>query len=47
MKAEYCVFCNPESLVSVKKINKNSEIIMCVAVWCGKIRLIDNIILVF
>ncbi|MDD2635535.1 MAG: pantoate--beta-alanine ligase [Bacteroidales bacterium] len=47
MKAEYCVFCNPESLDLVKKINKNSQIIMCVAVWCGKIRLIDNIILVF
>ncbi len=47
VKAEYCVFCNPESLDLVKKISENSEIIMCVAVWCGKIRLIDNIILVF
>ncbi|MDD4149365.1 MAG: pantoate--beta-alanine ligase [Bacteroidales bacterium] len=47
MKAEYCVFCNTVSLDLIKKITKNSEIIVCVAVWCGKIRLIDNIILVF
>jgi pantoate--beta-alanine ligase len=47
LKAEYCVFCNPNSLEKLDEVLSNSVIVMCVAVWCGKVRLIDNIILEF
>jgi pantoate--beta-alanine ligase len=47
LKAEYCVFCNPNSLEKLDEVLPNSVIVMCVAVWCGKVRLIDNIILEF
>ena len=47
MEPEYCVFCHPETLKEIKKIKKNTVFVMCVAVWCAKVRLIDNIILEF
>lgn len=43
LKTEYVVFCEPKSLKSVNVFVKNEVIRLCVAVWCGKIRLIDNI----
>jgi len=47
MKPEYCIFCHPDSLQKIKKVEKNTVLVMCVAVWCTNVRLIDNIILVF
>ncbi len=47
MRPEYCVFCHPESLEEIKIIEENSVIVMCGGVWCGGVRLIDNIILEF
>ena len=45
--SEYAVFCDAESLKSIRKFDKNVVVMLCVAIWCGKIRLIDNISLVF
>ncbi|PLX08595.1 MAG: pantoate--beta-alanine ligase [Marinilabiliales bacterium] len=47
MKPEYCIFCHPDSLQKIKKVEKNTVLVMCVAVLCTNVRLIDNIILVF
>ncbi len=47
LKTEYVVFCEPESLKSVNIFEKNTSVRLCIAVWCGKIRLIDNISLQF
>ena len=47
MEPEYCVFCHPETLKEINKIKENTVFVMCVAVWCAKVRLIDNIILEF
>ena len=47
LNAEYCIFCDPDSLEELNQVLQNSVIVMCVAVWCGKVRLIDNIILEF
>ncbi len=47
MSPEYCVFCHPDTLQEIKKVEKDAVIVMCVAVWCAKVRLIDNIILEF
>ena len=47
MRSEYCVFCHPDTLDEIKKVKKNSVIVMCVAVWLAKVRLIDNFILEF
>jgi pantoate--beta-alanine ligase len=47
LKTEYAVFCEPDSLKSVNKFAYKSHVMLCVAVWCGKIRLIDNISLQF
>lgn len=47
LKTEYVVFCDPDSLVKVEEFVENSEVRLCLAVWCGKIRLIDNISLQF
>ncbi|MDD3686223.1 MAG: pantoate--beta-alanine ligase, partial [Bacteroidales bacterium] len=45
LKTEYVVFCEPDSLKPVYTLKKNSKVQLCVAVWCGKIRLIDNLCL--
>jgi pantoate--beta-alanine ligase len=47
LKTEYAVFCEPDSLKTVYKFTEKSHVMLCVAVWCGKIRLIDNISLQF
>jgi pantoate--beta-alanine ligase len=47
MKPEYCIFCNPNDLSYIFNVEKNAVIVMCVAVWCTNVRLIDNIILEF
>jgi pantoate--beta-alanine ligase len=47
MRPDYCVFCNHRTLEEIKFVEKNAVIVMCVAVWCEKVRLIDNIILEF
>jgi len=47
LKAEYVVFCEPESLKTVYIFKPNTAVRLCVAVWCGKVRLIDNISLQF
>ena len=43
MKMEYAAFCNSETLEPLSKFDKNITTRLCIAVWCGKIRLIDNI----
>lgn len=43
LKTEYVIFCEPDSLKPVYILKKNSKVQLCVAVWCGKIRLIDNL----
>ncbi len=43
MKMEYATFCNSETLESLDKFDKKTPTRLCIAVWCGKIRLIDNI----
>ncbi|HOD88461.1 MAG TPA: pantoate--beta-alanine ligase [Bacteroidales bacterium] len=43
LKTEYIVFCEPETLKSINKFSANTDIRLCLAVWCKKIRLIDNI----
>lgn len=45
LKTEYIVFCEPDSLKPVYTLKQNSKVQLCVAVWCGKIRLIDNLCL--
>lgn len=43
MKMEYAAFCNSENLELLSKFDKKIGTRLCIAVWCGKIRLIDNI----
>ena len=43
MKMEYAAFCNSETLELLSKFDKNIGTRLCIAVWCGNIRLIDNI----
>ena len=43
MKMEYAAFCNSETLELLSKLDKKIETRLCIAVWCGNIRLIDNI----
>ncbi|MCK9254821.1 MAG: pantoate--beta-alanine ligase [Bacteroidales bacterium] len=43
LKTEYIVFCEQESLKPVYTLAKNTDVKLCLAVWCEKIRLIDNI----
>ena len=45
IKVDYISIVDPKRL---KNINKtiNSDIIICVAVYCGKVRLIDNVMFI-
>jgi len=43
MKMEYAAFCNSETLQLLDKFDRKTTTRLCIAVWCGKIRLIDNI----
>ncbi len=43
MKMEYAAFCNSENLELLSKFDKKITTRLCIAVWCGNIRLIDNI----
>ena len=43
MRMEYATFCNSETLEQLGKFDKNIATRLCIAVWCGNIRLIDNI----
>lgn len=45
LKCEYAAFCDPETLKPIYFFEENQGIQLCVAVWCDKIRLIDNIFL--
>ena len=47
LKSEYVVFCDNDTLKSVEKFERNTVIRLCVAFWCEKVRLIDNISLQF
>jgi pantoate--beta-alanine ligase len=47
LRTEYISFCEPNSLKPVNIFVKNSTVILCLAVYCGKIRLIDNKVLDF
>jgi pantoate--beta-alanine ligase len=47
LNTEYVIFCNHLDLIPVGSFEKNSIIMLCVAVWCEKVRLIDNIRLQF
>lgn len=46
-EVEYVVFCDAETLESIEKFKANTNIMLCLAVWCKKVRLIDNISLQF
>ena len=43
MKMEYAAFCNSETLELLNQFDKKIGTRLCIAVWCGNIRLIDNI----
>ena len=43
MKMEYAAFCNSENLELLSKFDRKINTRLCIAVWCGNIRLIDNI----
>ncbi|HPX76544.1 MAG TPA: pantoate--beta-alanine ligase [Bacteroidales bacterium] len=43
LQTEYAVFCDPENLKPIYKFSANTDVRLCLAVWCKKIRLIDNI----
>lgn len=43
MKMEYAAFCNSENLELLSKFDKKIGTRLCITVWCGNIRLIDNI----
>lgn len=45
LKQEYFEIVNPETLQSILSWNEHPHPVICAAVWCGKTRLIDNIIL--
>ncbi|MDR2010601.1 MAG: pantoate--beta-alanine ligase [Bacteroidales bacterium] len=47
LETEYIIFCDPETLRPIEKFEKNMNIRLCLAVWCKKVRLIDNISLHF
>ncbi len=45
LKAEYLSFADGVDLREVHDISRHEEVVVCTAVWAGKVRLIDNIIL--
>ncbi|HOZ30351.1 MAG TPA: pantoate--beta-alanine ligase [Bacteroidales bacterium] len=47
LKTEYIAFCDSTNLKPISSFSENTVVRLCVAVWCGKIRLIDNINLQF
>ncbi len=44
LRVEYVEIVDSSTLQPVENRNSNEEIVCCVAVFCGKIRLIDNIV---
>jgi pantoate--beta-alanine ligase len=44
MKLDYFEICDPESLQSISDLKKNQQAVALIAVYVGKIRLIDNLI---
>jgi pantoate--beta-alanine ligase len=44
LRVEYAEIVDSSTLQPVENWNSNQEIVCCVAVFCGKIRLIDNIV---
>jgi pantoate--beta-alanine ligase len=44
LRVEYAEIVDSSTLQPVENWNSNKEIVCCVAVFCGKIRLIDNIV---
>lgn len=44
LRVEYAEIVDSSTLQPVENRNSNEEIVCCVAVFCGKIRLIDNIV---
>lgn len=47
LKTEYVAFCEQNTLKPVIILRKNMSVVLCVAVFCGQVRLIDNKILHF
>lgn len=47
LKTEYIAFCEPNTLNPVKIFNEGKNVIVCLAVFCEEVRLIDNIFLHF
>ncbi len=43
LEIEYIVFCESENLKPIDKLPANTDMRLCLAVWCKEIRLIDNI----
>ncbi len=47
LKTEYVIFCEQDSLNQAYQFEKNNGVMLCVAVYCDKVRLIDNFFYVF
>ena len=45
MKLDYFEFCNPTNLTTITQLQPNEKVVALLAIFVGKIRLIDNIIL--
>ena len=45
LKTEYVQIVNFDTLMPVEKLTEAEKPIICIAVWAGKIRLIDNLVL--
>lgn len=43
LRMEYATFCNSNTLARLEKFDVDTPTRFCIAVWCEKIRLIDNI----
>ena len=42
LETEYVIFCKSDTLEQIYEYDENIKTRICVAVWCGNVRLIDN-----
>lgn len=45
MNLDYFEICNPETLENIPKLKSNEKVVAVIAIFVGKIRLIDNLII--
>ena len=45
MNLDYFEICNPETLENIPKLKSNEKAVALIAIFVGKIRLIDNLII--